>query len=101
MTTEPPFAGAKIALLHGASVLTYLRDDFAHIPFPGHWDLPGGAREGAESPEDCALRELEEEFGLALPPERLLWRRDYRSDHLGGRPRSGEPGERSAARRPA
>ncbi|MBI1170900.1 NUDIX domain-containing protein [bacterium] len=55
-------------------ILTYLRDDFAHIPWPGMWDLPGGGREGKESPETCVLRELHEEFGLDLPAERLVWR---------------------------
>ena len=70
------FIGAKLALVAGGSILTYLRDDFAHIPWPTRWDLPGGGREGAESPEACVLRELQEEFGLALPAERLIWRRE-------------------------
>lgn len=78
------FAGAKIALLCGTRVLTYLRDDFAHLPYAAHWDLPGGGREGAESVVDCALRELHEEFGLVLPPARLIWRRDYASAHVAG-----------------
>lgn len=60
----------------GGSILTYLRDDFAHIPWPGRWDLPGGGREGCETAEACVLRELQEEFGLVLPPDRLIWRRE-------------------------
>ena len=56
-------------------ILCYLRDDFAHIPWPGMWDLPGGGREGDETPEACVLRELDEEFGLIFAPERLVWRR--------------------------
>ena len=39
--------------------------------------MPGGGREGEESPEDCALRELDEEFGLRLAPARLIWRQSY------------------------
>jgi 8-oxo-dGTP diphosphatase len=70
------FSGAKLALVAGGSILTYLRDDFAHIPWPGHWDLPGGGREGDETGEACVLRELREEFGLTLPPDRLIWRRE-------------------------
>ncbi len=75
------FHGAKLALLMDGQVLTYLRDDFPHLPFPAHWDLPGGGREGGETPEDCALRELHEEFGLTLPPDRLIWRREFRWTH--------------------
>lgn len=77
--------GAKIALLGSSGrVLTHLRDDFAHLPWPGHWDLPGGAREGEETAETCALRELREEYGLSLPAARLVWRRDYPSTHVPG-----------------
>ncbi len=89
MRAEPPAAagivGAKIALVAGGRVLTHLRDDFAHLPFPGHWDFPGGGREGDETAEVCALRELHEEYGLILPEARLLWRRDYPSSHVPGR----------------
>jgi 8-oxo-dGTP diphosphatase len=35
------------------------------------WDLPGGGREGGEGPEACVLREIAEELGLRLPPDRL------------------------------
>ncbi|MES2816293.1 MAG: NUDIX hydrolase [Pseudomonadota bacterium] len=68
------FTGAKAALFCGASVLVYLRDEKPGLRWPGLWDLPGGGREGLESPEDCLLRELWEEFGLTLPAERLVWR---------------------------
>ncbi|UXU75695.1 MULTISPECIES: NUDIX hydrolase [unclassified Paracoccus (in: a-proteobacteria)] len=52
-----------------------LRDDVPWIPFPGHWDLPGGGAEPGESPIDCALRELHEECGLRLTADRLRGRR--------------------------
>lgn len=68
------FHGAKLFLTQGDRLLTYLRDDRPDIPFPAHWDLPGGGREGQESPVACALRELHEEFGLTLPPARLTGR---------------------------
>ena len=67
--------GAKVALVAGGMILTYLRDDFAHIPWPGRWDLPGGGREGEETADACVLRELEERqsswffAGVLHPPE--------------------------------
>ena len=78
------FVGAKLALILADRVLCYLRDDFAGLPFPGHWDLPGGGREGAETPEACVLRELEEEFGLCLGQDRLIWRHAFPSWHRRG-----------------
>lgn len=72
-----PFDGAKVVLMRGRHLLAYRRDPFPHLPFPGHWDLPGGGREGGESPEACILREAEEEFGLRLAPARLVWHRVY------------------------
>lgn len=68
------FAGAKIVLLIGERLLTLLRDARSDIVYPGHWDMPGGAREGLESPEACILRETREEFGLVLAPGDLAWR---------------------------
>ena len=65
------FVGCKVVLVCGADLLTYLRDDRPGLPWAGMWDLPGGGREGGESAEDCVLREVAEEFGLRLRPERL------------------------------
>lgn len=42
----------------------------------GQWALPGGRLDPGETPEQAALRELEEELGLALPPDHLLGRLD-------------------------
>lgn len=72
-----PFDGAKVALMRDGRVLAYRRDAFPQLPYPGHWDLPGGGREGEESPAACILREAEEEFGLRLAPARLDWHRIY------------------------
>ncbi|WP_054006732.1 NUDIX hydrolase [Cypionkella psychrotolerans] len=73
------FVGAKVALLCGDALLTYLRDDKPGLPWAAMWDLPGGGREGDETPDACLLRELHEEFGLVLPPDRLIWRKVWPS----------------------
>ncbi len=75
--THPHFAGAKIALFLDEAILVYLRDDKPGIPHPNQWDLPGGGREGPESPLQCALRELQEEFAIALAPARIVWTQAY------------------------
>ena len=69
------FVGAKLVLTCGDRLLACLRDDHDWIPFPAHWDLPGGGAEPAETPLQCALRELHEEFGLRLAGDRLAGRR--------------------------
>ncbi|GGI76686.1 NUDIX domain-containing protein [Polymorphobacter multimanifer] len=81
MLKAEPFGGAKLAALHHGHVLVYRRDDIPTIPFPGCIDLPGGGREGTESPVQCALRELHEEFGLDLPPARIIYARSYPNSH--------------------
>ena len=72
-----PFAGAKAALICQGHILTYLLDDRPCLAWAGVWDLPGGGREGGESPQDCALREVHEEFGLTLDPATICHQRSY------------------------
>jgi len=38
----------------------------------GQWALPGGRLDPGETPEEAALRELEEEVGLSMLPEHIL-----------------------------
>ncbi|MEA2602924.1 MAG: hypothetical protein QOF89_3916 [Acidobacteriota bacterium] len=38
----------------------------------GQWALPGGRLDPGETPEAAALRELDEEVGLSLPPDHVL-----------------------------
>lgn len=68
------FTACKLAYIIDNKLLVYLRDDFAHIPFPNMWDFPGGVREGDETAEQCVLRELEEEFGIRLEESRLIYK---------------------------
>lgn len=84
-TTDQEYVGAKLAILTMGGVVTLLRDDVPHIPFPNTWDLPGGGREGNETPLDCALRETREELNLSLPREAVVWRRVFPSVHHPGR----------------
>lgn len=79
------FAGAKLAALVDGHILTYRRDMKPGIPWPGLIDLPGGGREGDESPAACVLRELHEEFGLILTESRIWWARPFPSLHPPGR----------------
>ncbi len=71
------FVGSKAALICGGSILTLLRDDKPDLRFANWWDLPGGGREGDESPPECLLRELHEELGLRLRASRLIWAQDH------------------------
>jgi len=72
-----PFTGSKIAIFFEQQLLIYKRDYSPGIPFQGMWDFPGGGREQEETPMECALRELEEEFALKLSHDRVGWIRYY------------------------
>ena len=79
------FTGCKIALFCGDKLLTILRDDKASIPWPNMWELPGGGREGDESPFECVAREVYEELGIYLTEDCLLWSKVYPSVLYEGR----------------
>ena len=71
MNTE--FTGAKMALYIGDKLAVILRDDLPGLPYAGHWDFPGGGREGDERPLACVLRECHEELGLVVPRTAVVW----------------------------
>ena len=71
------FGGAKCALFIGAELAVILRDDRPELPWAGHWDFPGGGREGSETPFDCARRECREELGVDFDRRALLWAQPF------------------------
>ena len=73
------FSGCKIALFCDDRILTILRDDKSNIPWPNMWELPGGGREGEETPFECVQREVLEELGIHLTKDCLLWDKIYPS----------------------
>lgn len=79
------FIGSKIALICGDKILTILRDDKPTIPWPNLWELPGGGREGDETPFECVAREVYEELGIHLNEDCLLWSKVYPSMLYEGR----------------
>ena len=53
-------------------VLLRLRDDRPDLPYPGLWDLLGGAVEAGETLAEAAVREVQEEIGIGCPPLELF-----------------------------
>lgn len=73
------FTGCKIALICEGQILTILRDDKETIPYPNMWDLPGGGREGNETPFECVAREVYEELNIQLSKADVIWFQIYPS----------------------
>lgn len=84
MDIPSDFHGAKAAILIGGRLLITLRDDVAWIDWPGFWDLPGGGREGNETPRETLAREVMEEVGLDLAGAERLWERVFPSGTRAG-----------------
>ena len=62
MTDETPNA-ASVAIIREGRVLLIKR---AYAPYQHLWTLPGGRLEPDETIEQCAIREIAEEVGLAI-----------------------------------
>jgi 8-oxo-dGTP pyrophosphatase MutT (NUDIX family) len=73
---------AAILIGNNGRLLLQLRDNLPHVSDPGKIGLFGGRREGDESFLECVVREVHEEIGLYLPPERFeLIVRYFGPDH--------------------
>jgi 8-oxo-dGTP diphosphatase len=71
------FHGVKVAVLVNGKLLMHLRDNTPGLFNANKWDFPGGGREGDETPQECAIREVQEEFGVSLTPNSFVWERSY------------------------
>jgi ADP-ribose pyrophosphatase YjhB (NUDIX family) len=68
--TSPGPALSVIAFLHADEKLLLIRRGVA--PYVGSWAPPGGFVEPGESLECAIVREVEEEIGIRLDPERFI-----------------------------
>jgi 8-oxo-dGTP diphosphatase len=66
------FSGAKGIVFLGEHMLVYRRDTKTNN-FPLRIDLPGGGREGNETPFETFQREVGEEFGLKVREEEVVY----------------------------
>ena len=71
------FTGSKIALIYDSKLICIQRDEKPGLRFSGMWDLPGGGREGDETPEQTAQREVFEELGIQLSNEQIVYKKSY------------------------
>ncbi|MDG2479728.1 MAG: CoA pyrophosphatase [Alphaproteobacteria bacterium] len=88
MNTFERLAQEGDGLKHAAVTMTVIDDGKGHGAFiltkraprmnkhAGQWALPGGRLDPGETPEEAALRELEEEVNLKLPADAVLGRLD-------------------------
>ena len=63
------------------SVLLHLRDGNTKIN-PHKWAFFGGSSEGKETPTETFIREMKEELGIDLQPEKIVFVRDYLNEEL-------------------
>lgn len=71
------FHGVKIAILVDDKLIVFLRDDKPGLFNANMWDLPGGGRENGESPIECVIREVYEEFELKLSQNNIVWEKAF------------------------
>jgi 8-oxo-dGTP pyrophosphatase MutT (NUDIX family) len=69
-------AAVVAASASGGAVFVVTRRAAKLREHAGQWALPGGRIEPRETPEDAALRELDEELGVTLHPAQVVGRLD-------------------------
>ena len=69
--------GSRAIIIHDGRIL------LTHELNSGWWLLPGGGIEEGETPEECVIREVEEETGLIVrPTEQFLTMHEYYEEYL-------------------
>ena len=71
---------AKALVRNSKGLYLVLHRSNTHPLFPGHIDFPGGEVEPEEIPEAAVAREIQEETGLSVNPNKLkkLFAKQYR-----------------------
>lgn len=71
---------AKALVRNSKGLYLVLYRGNTHPLFPGHTDFPGGEVESEEAPEAAVAREIQEETGLSVNPNKLkkLFTKQYR-----------------------
>ena len=62
---------AKVLVRNSEGLYLVLYRSNSHPLFPGHIDFPGGEVEPEETPEAAVAREIQEETGLSVNPNKL------------------------------
>lgn len=75
------FIGVKATLFYNGKILVYQRDDKLGLRFAGMWDFFGGGREAGETPFECLYRELQEELGIAIDEDQVVFSRIFPAAH--------------------
>ena len=72
------FQGVKGLIFIGDKIVVFRRDNKTNN-FPLQVDLPGGGREDNESPLETFKREINEEFGINIEKEDVVFSKKYPS----------------------
>lgn len=75
-----PIEVTAAILEKGGKILIAQRGPTSHQA--GKWEFPGGKVEDGETPEECLIREMMEEFNIVVFVDDYLGSSTYRYDHI-------------------